>query len=240
MAVGFFLHHRMIFQPGNISQDAPYVKSRALITNGNVTMTLSALGLFAAAIFILAISPGPTAVALVARVISHGGISVLPFTAALWIGEVFFFTAAVLGLSALLSQFAWALTVIKWAGVCYLAFLAYRLWLDMTVAQGPQPTEPTSPIKLFLAGLAVTFTNAKVIAFYLALLPAVVDFAHISFASWLELTLVLISVLAAIDLGYIALAEIARRRLGSLGHTRILNKCSALALAGAALLIAAQ
>ncbi len=216
------------------------MKSRALFTNGNVTMTLSALGLFAAAIFVLAISPGPTAVALVARVISHGGFSVLPFTAALWIGEVFFFTLAVLGLSALLSQFAWALVLIKWAGALYLVFLAYRLWFEVAPTSGAQLTEPGSSVRLFLAGLAVTFTNAKIIAFYLALLPAVVDLAHISIASWLELTLVLISVLAAIDLGYIALAEIARRRLGSLGHTKILNKCSALALTGAALLIAAQ
>jgi threonine/homoserine/homoserine lactone efflux protein len=203
-------------------------------------MTLSALGLFAAAIFILAISPGPTAVALMARVISHGGFSVLPFTAALWIGEVFFFTVAVLGLSALLSQFAWALTLIKWTGVLYLVFLAYRLWFAAAAAHGALLAEPGSPARLFLAGLAVTFTNAKVIAFYLALLPAVVDFAQISFASWLELTLVLISVLAAIDLGYIAVAEFVRRRLGSLGHTKILNKCSALALAGAACLIATQ
>lgn len=203
-------------------------------------MTLSALGLFAVAIFVLAISPGPTAVALMARVISHGGFSVLPFTAALWIGEVFFFTVAVLGLSALLSQFAWALALIKWAGVLYLVFLAYRLWSDAAAAHGVQPAEPASPVRLFVAGLAVTFTNAKVIAFYLALLPAVVDFAQISFAGWLELTLVLISVLAAIDLGYIAVAEIVRRRLGSLGHTKFLNRCSALALAGAAFLIATR
>jgi threonine/homoserine/homoserine lactone efflux protein len=234
MAFGFFLHGRMILRNGNIPHDDPYVKSPSFITNGNVTMTLSALGLFAAAIFVLAISPGPTAVALVARVISHGGFSVLPFTAALWIGEAFFFTLAVLG------QFAWALTLIKWIGACYLAFLAYRLWFDGPAVEGPRPVEPASPVKLFLAGLAVTFTNAKVIAFYLALLPAVVDFAQISFASWLELTLVLICVLAVIDLGYILLAEIARRRLGSLARSNFLNKCSALALGGAALLIAAQ
>lgn len=202
-------------------------------------MTLSALGLFAAAIFILAISPGPTAVALVARVISHGGLSVLPFTAALWIGEAFFFTVAVLGLSALLTQFAWALVLIKWAGVLYLVYVAYRLWFA-AAAQDAQLAEPGSPVRLFFAGLAVTFTNAKVIAFYLAFLPAVVDFAHISFASWLELTLILISVLAAIDLAYIFLAEVARHRLRSLGSLRLLNKCSALALAGAACLIAAQ
>lgn len=240
MAVGFFLHGRMILRMGNITRDGPYVKSPRPITNGNVTMTLSALGLFAAAIFMLAISPGPTAVALVARVISHGGLSVLPFTAALWIGEAFFFTVAVLGLSAILNQFAWALTLIKWAGVLYLVWLACRMWFSMAQTGQTQPGETASPVRLFLAGLAVTFTNAKIIAFYLALLPAVVDFAHISFTSWLELTLVLVSVLAAIDLAYILLAEIARHRLGSLGHSRLLNKCSALALGGAACLIAAQ
>lgn len=203
-------------------------------------MTLSALGLFAAAIFVLAISPGPTAVALVARVISHGGLSVIPFTAALWIGEVFYFTAAVLGLSAILSQFNWAVMLVKWAGVLYLTWLAWRLWFSMAEAGQPRPAEAASPARLFLAGLAVTFTNAKVIAFYLALLPSVVDFAHMSFVSWLELTLTLVSVLAAIDLAYILLAEVARHRLRSLGCLKFLNKGSALALGAAAFLMAAQ
>lgn len=202
-------------------------------------MTLSALGLFAAAVFAIAISPGPTAVALVARVMSHGGASVLPFTFALWIGEAFFFTLAVLGLSALIGQFDWALALIKWGGALYLVTLACRIWFGAEEAGEQRRPEPASPAKLFLAGLAVTFTNAKVIAFYLALLPAVLDFARISFSNWIELTLVLISVLAAIDVTYIILAELARRRIGALGHSQFLNKCSALALGGAALTIAA-
>lgn len=87
-------------------------------------MTLSALVLFAGAILALALTPGPTAVALVARVISHGGWSVLPFVLALWIGEALWLTLAVLGLSVFLQQFGWAFFAVKWAGVLFLVFLA--------------------------------------------------------------------------------------------------------------------
>lgn len=98
----------------------------------------------------------------------------------------------------------------------------------------------TSPFKLFLAGLAVTFTNAKVIAFYLALLPAVLDLAHISFSDWIELTITLVIVLAVIDISYIILAEIARRRIRAIRNSRLVSKCSAVAMGSAAVVIASR
>lgn len=203
-------------------------------------MTLSALGLFAGAIFIVAISPGPTVVALVARVITHGGWSVLPFTLALWIGEALWLTVTVLGLSVFLAQFDWAFAVIKWLGVLFLIFLAYKMWFAPHAVDERSLPEETSAVKLFLAGLTVTFTNPKVIAFYLALLPAVMDFGHISFGDWIELTVTLVAVLATIDIGFIILAEIARRRIRAIHNSRLVNKCSAVAMGGAAMMIAAR
>jgi threonine/homoserine/homoserine lactone efflux protein len=202
-------------------------------------MTLSALGLFAGAIFFIAISPGPTVIALVARVITHGGLSVIPFTIALWIGEAAFFTVAVLGLAAFLHQFAWAFAIIKYISVIFLTYLACRMWFG-ECKEGEALPEAGSPWKLFLAGLAVTFTNAKVIAFYLALLPAVMDFAHISVGDWATLTMTLVAVLAMIDIFYIVLTEIARRRIRAVRHSRLVNKCSAVAMGSAAVVIAAR
>jgi len=202
-------------------------------------MTLSALGLFAGAIFFIAISPGPTVIALVARVITHGGVSVIPFTLALWIGEAAFFTFAVLGLAAFLHQFAWAFVIIKCVSVIFLTYLACKMWFNEHKEAEALP-EADSPWKLFLAGLAVTFTNAKVIAFYLALLPAVLDFAHITIGDWVTLTVTLVAVLAMIDIFYIVLAEIARRRIRAVGHLRLVHRCSAVAMGGAAAVIAAR
>jgi threonine/homoserine/homoserine lactone efflux protein len=64
-------------------------------------MDVAYLGLFAAALFVAAGSPGPSIAALVARVISSGLGSVLPFLAAMWIGEALWLIAAVLGLGFL-------------------------------------------------------------------------------------------------------------------------------------------
>jgi threonine/homoserine/homoserine lactone efflux protein len=201
-------------------------------------MTLSALGLFAGAILALALSPGPTAVALVARVITHGGWSVLPFTLALWIGEALWLTIAVLGLSVFLQQFGWAFIAVKWTGVLVLIFLAYGMWSGAKADGGSDLSAVTSRPKLFLAGLAVTFTNPKIIVFYLALLPAVVDLRQVSFGDWSALTVTLIATLAAIDILCIILAETARHRIRTIGTLHFVNRCGAIAMGSAAVMIA--
>ncbi|MGE0240236.1 MAG: LysE family translocator [Parvibaculaceae bacterium] len=201
-------------------------------------MTLSALGLFAGAILALALSPGPTAVALVARVVTHGGRSVLPFTFALWIGEALWLTIAILGLSVFLQQFGWALAAVKWAGVLFLVLMAGRMWFSFETNAGRPPPDATSCMRLFLAGLAVTFTNPKIIAFYLALLPAVMDLRRVSFSDWAALTLTLVVMLAAIDGLYIVLAETARRRVRAIGAPRLVQRCGAVAMGAAAMMIA--
>lgn len=50
-------------------------------------MELSALLVFAVALFIAAGSPGPSVAALVARVLSLGWRNAMPFAAAMWVGE---------------------------------------------------------------------------------------------------------------------------------------------------------
>jgi threonine/homoserine/homoserine lactone efflux protein len=201
-------------------------------------MTLSAIGLFAGAILALALSPGPTAVALVARVLTQGGWSVLPFTLALWIGEALLLTATLLGLSVVLQQLGWALVAVKWAGVLFLVYFAWRMWFDRRDQDANALPTEHSRLKLFLAGLAVTFTNPKIIAFYLALLPAIIDFDQISFGDWVTLTTTLIVVLAMIDIFYIVLAETARRRIRTTNRSFFINRCGALAIGSAAVMIA--
>jgi threonine/homoserine/homoserine lactone efflux protein len=50
-------------------------------------MNMTALMAFALALFVAAGSPGPSIAALVARVLTNGLREVLPFLAAMWIGE---------------------------------------------------------------------------------------------------------------------------------------------------------
>ena len=50
-------------------------------------MTLSALAVFAVTLLVTAGTPGPSVAALVARVLTNGVRDVLPFLAAMWVGE---------------------------------------------------------------------------------------------------------------------------------------------------------
>ncbi|MDQ0325240.1 threonine/homoserine/homoserine lactone efflux protein [Rhodopseudomonas julia] len=200
------------------------------------------LTLFAGALFINAGTPGPSVTALVSRVLTRGWRDVLPFAAAMWIGEVLWLAAAVFGLATLAQSFFWAFAVVKFAGAAYLIYLAFKMWNApaRVETEDGTPSPRGSALKIFLAGFAVTMGNPKIMVFYLALLPNLLDLESLSLAGWGELSLTLLLVLAAIDLSYIALAGQVRRFLQKPAARRVVNRISALFLGGAAAAIATR
>jgi threonine/homoserine/homoserine lactone efflux protein len=185
-------------------------------------------------------SPGPSIAALVARVLTRGVRDVLPFVAAMWIGEAVWLALAIFGLSVVAQTFHFAFVVIKWAGIAYLLWLARKMWTAPVHGAGAALPPPDSPLKLFLAGMAVTLGNPKIMVFYLALLPTIIDLGSVTLAGWAELTLTVIVVLAAVDLGWALAASQARRLLRSARAMRIANRASASMMAGAAAAIATR
>jgi threonine/homoserine/homoserine lactone efflux protein len=123
-------------------------------------MDLSALLLFAAALFVNAGSPGPGITALVARVIGDGFRSVLPFLLAFWLGELLWLVAAVLGLSALAEASGAAFLLLRWAGVG-LPPLARLEAVDAAPAAPEDLPSGESGWGIFLAGLALTLSNPR-------------------------------------------------------------------------------
>ena len=203
-------------------------------------MELTALGLFAAALFVAAGSPGPSIAALVARVLSRGLGSVLPFLAAMGIGEVMWLVAAVLGLGFIAQSFGTAFMVLKFAGVAYLLFLAWGMWhAPVTVEEGSLP-EPQGAVRMFLAGLALTIGNPKIMVFYIALLPTLLDLQTVSMLGLLELVAVAFAVLVVVDLAWAIAAAWARGWLKSPRAMRIANRGGATAMTGAAIVIATR
>jgi len=203
-------------------------------------MELGVLGLFAAALFVNAGSPGPSVAALVARVISRGLGSVLPFLLAMWIGEALWLVAAVLGLGFVAEKFYLVFSVIKYAGVAYLLYLAYRMWTaPAEIETGALPSSD-SALRLFLTGMALTLGNPKIMVFYLALLPSIIDLGSVSTLGLLELVAVAVAVMATVDLGWAFGASWARRWLTSRRAVRITNRSAAAAMGGAAAVIATR
>lgn len=204
-------------------------------------MELSALVVFALALAVAAGSPGPSIAALVARVLVRGWRDVSPFVVAMWVGEAVWLTCAVAGLAALANSFYWAFVIIKYCGVAYLLYLAWRMWFaPVVVGDSPAPVRSGNALRMFFAGLAVTLGNPKIMVFYLALLPTIVDLNGITVLGWAELTLTMLVVLALVDIGYIVLAARARLLLKSVRAMRLANCLSATIMGGAAAAIATR
>lgn len=203
-------------------------------------MELAGLLIFAGALLVAAGSPGPSIAALVARVLARGPRDVLPFLTAMWIGEAIWLALAVWGLSAIAQSFQLVFLVIKWLGVGYLLFLAWQMWKAPSDLHESNVPERSSSSKMFATGLAVTLGNPKIMMFYMALLPTIIDLHQLTLLGWAELTATMVLVLIVVDVAWVILAVRARRLLTSPRAVRIANRCSAGIMAGAASAIASR
>lgn len=88
--------------------------------------------------------------------------------------------------------------------------------------------------------MALTLGNPKIMVFYLALLPSIIDLGSVSTLGLLELVAVAVAVMATVDLAWAFGASWARRWLTSRRAVRIANRSAAAAMGGAAAVIATR
>ncbi|MGL5009795.1 MAG: LysE family translocator [Paracoccaceae bacterium] len=198
------------------------------------------LAIFAAALLLHAGTPGPSIAALVSRVISNGWRDIAPFLLALWIGEVIWLTMAMAGLTALAQTFQLGFQILKWLGIAYLCWLAYKMWHQPVSQNAADLPRRASPWSMFAAGMALTLGNPKIMVFYIAILPSLIDLTSVGLQEWAVLALVTLAVLATIDLAWTFLAHKARILLRTPRAIRIANRISAATLGTAAAVIASR
>lgn len=129
---------------------------------------------FLAAGFVLAVTPGPAVLYLVARSIDQGRRAGLVSCLGVFSASLVHVTAAVLGLSAILASSALLFSVVKYAGAAYL------LWLGVSTLLRKEPSSyeapPPAPLgRVWLDGLVVNLLNPKTTLFFFAFLPQFVD-----------------------------------------------------------------
>ncbi len=198
-------------------------------------MDVASLIVFATALSVAAAVPGPGIAAIVARVLGRGAAGALIFALGIGLGDLVWLSFAAGGLSVLAQTFHELFLAVKWAGIVYLLHLARKIWSAPTrPVEMDQPSKGESSWTSLLAGLAVTMGNPKVMVFYLALLPTLVDLKTIGWFGLLEMMAVVALVLTLVFSAYIVLAARARRVLASPRRLRAVNRGSALAMCGAA------
>ena len=200
-------------------------------------MTLTGFVTFAAALAVAAAVPGPGIAAVVAQALGSGLRRTLPMIGGLIVGDLVYMSAAAGGLAALAAAFGEVFVVIRWAGAAYLVWLAFRLWTAPLTATGPEgaaPARGAGPVRVFLAGLAVTLGNPKVMVFYLALMPTLIDLARISASDFAGMAAIVFGVLTVVVGLYAALAARARGLIARPAAKRIASRVAGATMAGAA------
>ena len=203
-------------------------------------MDHSRLMVFAAAYLAVLILPGPGVTALVARVLARGTQGAPAFIAGFVGGSLLWFAIAATGLAVLASTFATLFIAIRYAGAAYLIYLAWKLWTSPVRAMGDAQTSADGSVRLFLTGLAINLGNPKVIVFFLALLPTVVDLAALTPLGFGELAAIIVAVASGVLTAYAVAAARARRLFTSPRAVRLANRGSAAIMAGTAVTIATR
>lgn len=133
------------------------------------------LALFAFAVMLLALTPGPVWVYLLSRTLTQGrraGYFSLLGVAA---GVVVHVLLAALGITVVLLAIPFAFDAIKLAGAAYLLWLAISTLRGGGVSFSPQPLDPVPDRVLFRQAMIAALLNPKVAVFYLSLFPQFVE-----------------------------------------------------------------
>jgi threonine/homoserine/homoserine lactone efflux protein len=194
------------------------------------------------AVYALAVAaPGPGIAAIVARGLAHGMKGVPAFIGGFVVGDLVWFAIAATGLAALARTAATVFVAIKWAGVAYLLFLAWKLWTAPAErVEVDTPDRRQHGWHAFLASFTLTLGNPKAILFFLALLPTVVDLATMNLVRFLEISAAIIIVQPMVLIAYALLAARARQLFTTPKAVRRLNRSSGVAMASAAVVVATR
>jgi threonine/homoserine/homoserine lactone efflux protein len=192
---------------------------------------------YALALGIAGAIPGPGIAAVVGRSLGSQRHSPIPFIFGIALGDIVFLTIAVLGLSVVAQVFAGVFTAIKLAGGLYLLYLAWKFWTAKIEDGQIEKIANQRPIVSILSGLAISLGNPKVIVFYLALLPNVIDLTTVAFIDWMVLSLLTFGVLFIVLLPYSYAASKLRGVFSNSMALRRLNRGASLFIGGAGALI---
>jgi threonine/homoserine/homoserine lactone efflux protein len=180
------------------------------------------LALYAFALFVLFITPGPVWLAILARALSGGFRSAWPLAFGVAVGDVIWPLLAILGLNWIVAEYAGALTVLRWLACAFFLWLGWSVIrsADKPIAADSSLTKP-GMIAGFLAGLVAILGNPKAILFYLGVLPGFFDLGTLT---QIDITLIVILSVVVPFIGNLLLAWIVGFVRNLLSEPRTLRR----------------
>ena len=197
------------------------------------------LGFFAAC-WVISLSPGAGAIASMSSGLQYGFWRGYWNALGLQLGLILQIAIIAAGVGAILAASATAFQVIKWFGVAYLVYLAYKQWralpMDMSDESAVRPIG--KPLSLVFRGFLVNVSNPKALVFMLAVLPQFLNPHAPLLPQYVAITVTMISVDMLVMAGYTGLASRVLRLLRTPKQQKRLNRTFAGLFIGAATFLA--
>jgi threonine/homoserine/homoserine lactone efflux protein len=192
-----------------------------------MTLAFSDLALYAIAVFILFITPGPVWVALLARAVSGGFHAAWPLAVGVAIGDAVWPILAILGVSWVVNEIAGIMIILRYVAAAVFLTMGAVLMLKADVAlSGDKRLTRPGMWAGFIAGVLVILGNPKAILFYMGVLPGFFDLTEVG--AWDVLAIVVVSILTPLlgNLAVVGFVNHARDLLQTPEAVRRINRIS--------------
>jgi threonine/homoserine/homoserine lactone efflux protein len=139
-------------------------------------VNLGTLATFAILELTLCLIPGPAVLLTVSYALRRGVRAGLAAAGGILAGNTLYFVLSALGIVALLLASYRVFTLIKWAGVIYLAFIGVRALLARRgISPDATVLRPGEDRRALASGFVTQVSNPKAIVFFAAILPQFID-----------------------------------------------------------------
>lgn len=188
----------------------------------SMTLATSDLVLYAIAVLILFLTPGPVWVALLARAMSGGFQAALPLALGVAVGDAVWPIIAILGVSWVVNEIDGIMTILRYVAAVVFLVMGVSLTLksENILDSDSRLTRPGMWAG-FIAGVVVILGNPKAILFYMGVLPGFFDLIKVTFLDAVVIVTVSISVPF---LGNLLLASFVNRARVFLQSPRVVRR----------------
>lgn len=146
-----------------------------------MSLSLWDLALYAGALLVLFLTPGPVWVGLIARSLSGGFHGAWPLALGVAIGDVLWSLLAIFGITWVLSIYSGFLETLKWIAAAMFVVMG-----GLVIRHAAEKIDTDSRLTRpgmwagFVAGLVVILGNPKAILFYAGMLPGFFDLTRLT------------------------------------------------------------
>lgn len=203
-----------------------------------MTVTSWDLTLYAGALLILFLTPGPVWLALMARSVSGGFQAAWPLAFGVAVGDILWPLLAVAGVSWIVSEVEGLMTLLRWVACgIFLIMGAGLLGRKGAALQENRALTRPGMMAGFLAGVAAILGNPKAILFYMGVLPGFFDLSGVNGADITAIVILSFVVPLIGNLCFAAFIHKLRSYVTSPRAIGRINRGAGLALIGVGLVI---